>query len=234
MMQTFLVASTGIYPSNMILATEGEWEPPATATDADALGELAGRGCYQSWGRPNPATADNADYLAHINEVGHFSIYRHATMTLYVTGVSRALSHELVVHKHLAHSQLSQRYVVPKPGDRPVLHPLIAQDAAAAWLLEQHYQACQEAYAALLTRLQTTFPDKKPKELREAARFALPNAQETRLTVSAGVQAWRQFVQVRHSVHADAEIREFAQQVLGHLRTVAPNSVQDIPEEPSQ
>lgn len=43
-------------------------------TDADggqALAEFAGRACYQSFHKPNPATATNAGYLAHILEVGH-------------------------------------------------------------------------------------------------------------------------------------------------------------------
>ena len=36
------------------------------STDADggqALAEFAGRACYQSWKKPNPATATNAGYL---------------------------------------------------------------------------------------------------------------------------------------------------------------------------
>ena len=52
------------------------FEPPADVpweTDADggqALAEFAGRACYQSWKKPNPATATNAGYLRHILEVG--------------------------------------------------------------------------------------------------------------------------------------------------------------------
>src|SRR5579885_3760824 len=52
------------------------FEPPADVpwdTDVDggqALAEFAGRACYQSWSKPNPATATNAGYLRHILEVG--------------------------------------------------------------------------------------------------------------------------------------------------------------------
>ena len=55
------------------------------ATDADggqALAEFAGRACYQSWTKPNPATATNAGYLEHILEVGHLSVLEHGTVTL--------------------------------------------------------------------------------------------------------------------------------------------------------
>ena len=39
------------------------------STDADggeALVEFAGRACYQSWHKPNPATATNSGYIRHI------------------------------------------------------------------------------------------------------------------------------------------------------------------------
>ena len=55
------------------------------STDAEggqALAEFAGRACYQSWTKPNPATATNAGYLAHILEVGHLSVLEHGTVDL--------------------------------------------------------------------------------------------------------------------------------------------------------
>ena len=97
------------------------FEPPDDvdwSTDAEggqALAEFAGRACYQSWHKPNPATATNAGYLAHILEVGHLSVLEHGTATFYLTGVSRSFTHELVRHRHFSYSQLSQRYV---PGAR--------------------------------------------------------------------------------------------------------------------
>ena len=54
-------------------------------TDADggqALAEFAGRACYQSWTKPNPATATNGGYLRHILEVGHLSVLEHGTRDL--------------------------------------------------------------------------------------------------------------------------------------------------------
>ncbi|MGH3976770.1 MAG: FAD-dependent thymidylate synthase, partial [Pseudonocardiaceae bacterium] len=53
------------------LVAKTEFLPPADvpwSTDADggqALAEFAGRACYQSWRKPNPATATNAGYLRH-------------------------------------------------------------------------------------------------------------------------------------------------------------------------
>ena len=58
------------------------------STDADggqALAEFAGRACYQSWKKPNPATATNSGYLAHILDVGHLSVLEHSTMAAVFT-----------------------------------------------------------------------------------------------------------------------------------------------------
>jgi thymidylate synthase (FAD) len=105
--------------------------PPAVPwnTDVDdgqALVEFAGRACYQSWNKPNPATATNAGYVAHLLEVGHLSVLEHGSATFYLTGVSRSFTHELVRHRHFSYSQLSQRYVA---DDGQVIEPeVIAAD----------------------------------------------------------------------------------------------------------
>lgn len=94
-------------------------------TDADggpALVEFAGRACYQSWSKPNPKTATNAGYLRHIIDVGHFSVLEHASVSFYITGISRSCTHELIRHRHFSYSQLSQRYV-PEKDSRVVVPP---------------------------------------------------------------------------------------------------------------
>ena len=99
------------------LVAHSEFHPPADVdweTDAaagEALVEFAGRACYQSWDKPNPRTATNAGYLRHILEVGHLSLLEHATVTFYITGISRSCTHELIRHRHFSYSQLSQRFV---------------------------------------------------------------------------------------------------------------------------
>src|SRR6478735_2906535 len=110
-----------------------QFQPPADvdwSTDADggqALAEFAGRACYQSWSKPNPATATNAGYLAHILEVGHLSVFEHGTVSFYFTGVSRSCTHELIRHRHFSYSQLSQRYVPER--DAAMVEPrAIAED----------------------------------------------------------------------------------------------------------
>src|SRR3954465_13830213 len=109
------------------------FEPPAEVpwdTDAEggqALAECAGRACYQSWGKPNPATATNAGYLRHILEVGHLSVLEHGSVSFYLSGVSRSLTPERVRPRHFSYSQLSQRYVPER--DAAMVEPaVIAED----------------------------------------------------------------------------------------------------------
>jgi len=75
--------------------------------DGEALVEFAGRACYQSFHKPNPKTASNEGYLAHILETGHGSVLEHASVSIYITGVSRSFTHELIRHRHFSFSELS-------------------------------------------------------------------------------------------------------------------------------
>jgi hypothetical protein len=72
------------------------------STDAEggqALAEFAGRACYQSWNKPNPATATNAGYCD-ISSVGHLSVLEHGTVTFTSPGLM-SFTHELVRHRLL-------------------------------------------------------------------------------------------------------------------------------------
>jgi thymidylate synthase (FAD) len=200
----------------------------SATTDSDALGEAAGRICYKSFGRPNPDTASNVGYLRNILGQGHYSVLEHASVTFLVQGVSRALLAELTRHRHLSFSVVSQRYVSYAETD-PVVPP--ALNADETHLLACAYDEALETYEELTARLVAR--GLKRKAAREAARAVLPNAAPVDMVVSGNLRAWRDVLGKRHSVHADAEIQEFAALVLGHLRSIAPNSVQDIGEEPS-
>ena len=164
----------------------------------DQLPEFAGRLCYQSWDRPNSKTRANCDYLNHIIDVEHFSVLEHASATFYVAAVSRSLSHELVRHRHLSFSQLSQRYVdesnttfVTPPAIIELALKLKAQDDVVdsqgfADAFVAHLTSASEAalnsYEELYTRLERSGLTRK--QAREAARCVLPNATETRFVVT--------------------------------------------------
>lgn len=205
------------------------------STDADggqALAEFAGRACYQSWSKPNPATATNAGYLAHILEVGHLSVLEHGSVTFYFTGVSRSFTHELIRHRHLSYSQLSQRYV-PERNAAMVEPRVIAEDPELHKKFVEATEASVRAYTELLEGLETRFADVehatlRRKQARQAARAVLPNATETRIVVTGNYRAWRHFIAMRATEHADVEIRELAVECLRQLQRVAGNAFADF------
>jgi thymidylate synthase (FAD) len=229
------------------------FEPPPDvpwSTDADggqALAEFAGRACYQSWNKPNPATATNAGYLRHILEVGHLSVLEHGSVTFYLTGVSRSFTHELIRHRHLSYSQLSPRYVPER--DAAMVEPdAIAEDPELHKRFVEATQASVAAYNDLLAGLQRKFADVpqgaqgrgeaalgasysgtlRRKQARQAARAVLPNATETRIVVTGNYRAWRHFVAMRATEHADVEIRQVAVECLRQLQRVAPHVFGDF------
>src|SRR5438067_6939774 len=174
------------------------------STDAQggqALAEFAGRACYQSWNKPNPATATNAGYLAHILEVGHLSVLEHGTVTMYFAGVSRSFTHELIRHRHFSYSQLSQRYV-PERTAAMVEPDVIAEDPQLHKMFVEATDASVRAYNELLevleSRLATVENATLPrKQSRQGARAVLPNATETRIVVTGNYRAWRHFIAMR-------------------------------------
>lgn len=220
------------------LIAKTEFMPPADvpwSTDADggeALAEFAGRACYQSWKKPNPATATNAGYLRHILEVGHLSVLEHGVVSFYLTGVSRSLTHELIRHRHFSYSQLSQRYVPER--DAAMVEPeIIAADPELHARFEAATRASVAAYTELLAALEQTFADEpnatlRRKQARQAARSVLPNATETRIVVTGNYRAWRHFIGMRATEHADVEIRALAVECLRQLQKVAPNAFSDF------
>lgn len=198
----------------------------------DELAEFAGRNCYQAWERKRPETATNEGYLANIINQGHESVLEHSSVTFYVDAVSRSFTHELIRHRHLSYSELSQRYV-NIAETRAVTPPAIRDNGVSFDLVDKaaklhddtvtvYNQTVSELEEQGLTR----------KESRQAARAVMPNDTETKIVVSGNIRAWRDMLKKRYSVHADAEMQEFAENVLTCLRGLSPSSVQDFPDRP--
>ena len=227
-----------IAPLKVQVVAQTQFTPPTDVpweTDADggqALAEFAGRACYQSWSKPNPSTATNAGYLRHILEVGHLSVLEHGSVTFYLTGISRSLTHELIRHRHFSYSQLSQRYV-PEPDADLVEPAVIAEDPELHALFLEAGEQALASYDRLLEGLEKKFAGvenvtARRKQARQAARAVLPNATETRIVVTGNYRAMRHFVAMRASEHADVEIRELAIAMLRELKRVAPNVFADF------
>ena len=206
----------------MLEGFPSEWEGQLHefTSHHDALAEAAGRACYQSW--DNPANKTNQEYLANIIDHGHFSVLEHASCTFYIEGVSRALTHELIRHRHLSYSQLSQRFVALEKSTFVVPPALEGRED----LLEEFAKASIKCYQDLYDLLHAAGLSRK--QAREAARCVLPNMTETKIVVTGNHRAWREVVQKRNAPGADAEIQRLAQELLRQLKQWAPNTYQDM------
>jgi thymidylate synthase (FAD) len=203
---------------------------------AEVVTESAGRICYMSFAKPRPG--GNAAYLHHIKEVGHGSVLEHAVWNFVITGVSRSLTHELVRHRAgWAYSQLSQRYVDESVAEY-VEPDIIAGDAELHALWLDAVTHAHAAYIALAEKLNAKLADPaaaaaamlppdadrttRRKTARQAARSVLPNATETKISVTANARAMRHFLEQRGSRHAEPEIRKLANAMLDILAAESP------------
>jgi thymidylate synthase (FAD) len=209
-------------------------------SDSDVPGqtvaEFAGRLCYLSFGaeagfegghRLIAGRTTNQEYLTNILRTRHGSVLEHAVWTLLLEGISRALTHELVRHRHFSYSQLSQRYVDESEVGF-VLPPEIVEGTPAFDIWRDSCARANDDYRALLMRIEEQVRDEpsatlRRKRARQTARSLLPNAAETKIVVTGNARAWRHFIELRGSPHADTEIRRLAMATLEVLRGEAPN-----------
>lgn len=233
-MRVVPIASTVIRPEGWTLFGELGFDPYSepganpfeiASLDPDILAEFAGRNCYQSFRKPNPATATNQAYLANtVDEQEHESILEHSSVTFYVSGVSRNLLLELERHRHISFSVISTRYVSPdKMGT--VIHPNTPKDMIGRIL--DHDAETRRLADAIYLRAKAN--GLETKQAREVGRQVLAGNTETIVVVSGNLRAWRYIINLRWHPKADKEISLFAEEILKHLKVIAPNSVQSFP-----
>jgi thymidylate synthase (FAD) len=225
-------------PLKAQVIAQTQFTPPADVpwdTDVDggqALVEFAGRACYQSWSKSNPATATNEGFVRHLLEVGHLSALEHGSVTMYLSGISRSLAHELIRHRHFSFSELSQRYVPDR--DASFVEPAaLAEDPELHERFSAATEAALTAYLDLLHSLEEESDDApntvlRRRQARQVARSILPSALESKIVVTGNYRAWRHFVAMRGSDHADVEMRELAIACLRELQGVAGHVFSDF------
>jgi len=215
------------------LADEGVVFTTDTNVAAEVLNEIAGRTCYMSFGKGRKS---NQEYLENILSSKHGSVLEHAVWNLLITGVSRALTHELVRHRAgFGYSQLSQRYVDESEA-RYVVPPLYQENEELRLKWQQTIECARKAYAELAEAtaqyVQQKHPEMAPRDrrkwARQAARSILPNACETKIFVTGNSRAWRHFLELRGSPHADSEIRLLAVEICKRWKRESRNGFHDI------
>lgn len=159
-----------------------------------------------------PDTNDNVmKSLRSAISSGHEAVLEHWSATFAVSGVSRALTHQLVRHRVASYSQQSQRYVDMDGFDYVVPESILNHPDS----LEQFkwgMKAIQKVYKTLLAYGIDI----------EDARYILPNACTTNIIVSMNARQLRHFFALRCCNRAQKEIRELADKMLELVKEVAP------------
>lgn len=143
---------------------------------------------------------------------GHETPVEHASASFFISGISRACSHQLVRHRLASFSQRSQRYCTE--DDWSPVAPTSLNDSMQVnrRLFLQTIDKIKEAYDILRD---SGVPD-------EDARFVLPNATPTELIMTANFREWLHVIRLRGTEHAQWEIREVAHCIYEALREIAP------------
>ena len=207
-------------------------DDPTVLPDSSQLCKTAGQLCYASFGPRRTTNENAAAYFGRLTSAGHGSVLEHANFSFLLYGISRSVTHELVRHRHLGFSQVSQRYVSgsvlrfverPEYQDGEELHRLFeerADRAAAEYegmagrLLER-----QEGGDAMLS---ADYKTDARKKVQQTARSLLPNETEAPMVCTGNVRAWRHVVEMRADEHAESEIRALAVRVFLCLAVADP------------
>ena len=180
----------------------------------DRICAAAAQSCYSDKGATELFEATSDDRARKMIEkvvgMGHLSVVEHAHFTFSIEGVSRSLTHQLVRHRIASYSQQSQRYVDMEKADY-VLPPSIDKDSEAKAEYTEAMEAAWKAYRILAQKV--------PKE---DARYVLPNACHTNITVTMNARELWHLFRLRCCKRAQWEIRRMAWSMLAEAKKVAP------------
>lgn len=160
-----------------------------------------------------------AEFVASVMESGHVSPIEHVNFTFAVSGVSRALTHQLVRHRIASFSQQSQRYVDGSAFEH-VLPPAIAANPAA----KMRFLACMEEIANAYKDIKGILEEsgRTGSKANEDARFVLPQAAASRVVFTMNCRSLLNFFEHRCCTRAQWEIRSMAMSMLVLCRDVVP------------
>ena len=191
----------------------------ANTPDPEKVVALAAKLCYSKATvndlKEKIEKKDQENFIKHLADVGHESTFEHASFTFGIEGVSRAFSHQLVRHRIASFSQQSQRYCDFENEDFNYIMP-------------REVSASGDGIKTDFMR-GMTYSKKVYDELRKQgispqdARFALPNAAETKIIVTMNVRSLRHFFNLRCCSRSQWEIRKVAFAMYQICKDIAPN-----------
>ena len=161
-----------------------------TSSPIDTIAKIASI-CYDS-------TPKNASKLVeHLYFNGHHSCFEHVYFTFFVSGISRACSHQFVRHRHCSFTQRSQRYCIEKDLSTAFSRTIPPLETPLETPFKRILNDTYAAYKELLDN----------NVAPEDARYVLPNACPTELYVSMNLRELIHIANERLCSRAQKEIR---------------------------
>ena len=174
-----------------------------TTDPVDSIEEAAST-CYDS-------VPTGGKIMNHCYKSGHHSVLEFVDFTFKITGVSRALTHQLVRHRLASYAQRSQRYC-KETGFEFVTPTSIENNPEAIVLYNETMNYITNVYAKLL---EMQIPS-------EDARMVLPNACCSEICVKMNLRTFINFCNERLCSCAQWEIRRMAKLMVKAVLEVAP------------
>ena len=169
------------------------------------------------------SSKDQSDFISCLLNMGHESVFEHASFTFGVEGVSRVLLAQLTRHRIASFSVQSQRYVSYENGFGYILPPAIeALGPEAVSTFQNQMQTIESWYTEWQKKLGTS-----GERSNEDARFVLPNACETRILMTMNARELRHFFSLRMCSRAQWEIRFMAEEMHRLCMETAPDLFAD-------
>jgi thymidylate synthase (FAD) len=148
---------------------------------------------------------------------GHHAALEHASYTFALSGVSRAMTHQLVRHRLASYNQQSQRYVQYDKHIQTVKPASICASPDASAVFDELMNRIHHTYQQLCD---LGIPS-------EDARYVLSNATASEIVVTMNVRELLHFISLRCCRRAQWEIREVSSRMLELARPTAPSIFMD-------
>lgn len=144
---------------------------------------------------------------------GHLSVLEHVCITWKVSGISRSCTHQLVRHRLASYTEKSLRYTEPQEGDDWYVTPPSFFDYGT--------DHCEEYDNVMKEYLKNYYSAVNSGVKKEDARFLLPLATKTEITVTMNLREFLHFYETRSEKNAQWEIREMTEEMFDTLRDLS-------------
>lgn len=168
---------------------------------------------------------EQGSFINKLMDLGHLSMFEHASFTFAIEGVSRSLLAQITRHRIASFSVQSQRYVSE--------HSKNSSDGVFEYIIPPKIEALGDKYVGIYCQQMKTMQEwydfwlselgDEGESAKEDARFVLPNAAETKILLTMNARELLHFFSLRCCNRAQWEIRELATRMLILVKEAAPN-----------